>query len=151
MGILSVVDPYETVIKAAQGHAALVEVVNNRIADRHRYGQDTGDWEQDKQGLTISGISGAVPDLDLPIHNVALTASCFGDTFPDAEKVLIALRDFTRRSESITVPINGGLALLYRIIFTSSPTKIVLDEVRPGGGMPAYVVTMRAEVADEFC
>lgn len=151
MGLLSIVDPYETVIKAALAHDALTEVVADRIADRHRYGQDFGDWGQDKKALTISAISGVAPNLDLPIHSIGLQATCFGDTFPDAEQVVIALRDFTRKSERVTIAVEGGLALLYRILFTSSPTKIVLDEVRPAGGMPAFVIPMRAEVADEFC
>ena len=154
MGIISKTDPYETVIKAMLAYAPLTEVCGQQIANRHKYGQTNGNrivWEQDSQALTLSPIAGAPPDLYLPIHNVTMQATCFGDTFPDAEQVYLALQSFTRNTESETIATSGGLVLLYRIILTSAPSSTVLDEVRTAGGMPALLVTLRAEVEEDFC
>lgn len=151
MSTLAIVDPLSVVIQAALDFPALKDVVDTRIADRHRYGQDEGDWEQDKPALTISTLSGTPPNLDLPLHRIALQAVCYGDTFADAGQVLLALQQFTRLTERKYIDVTEGVALLYLINLTSSPSKLVLDEVRASGGMPAYVVTMLAEVAEAYC
>ena len=144
------VDALDALIHLALADSGLSSLLSNRIADRHRYGQDTGDWPQDAQALTLSPVPGAVPDVDCGTQVMQVDARCYGDTFFAAGEVYKKLVDFTRHDARrvVTVP-DVGEALIYNVTLNGTPRKEMLDEVRPNGGMPAFIVNLICRVAEQ--
>ena len=152
------VDPYEAVINLARANDSVKAVcdvfedgvyLRTQVDMRHGYGQDDGDWELDSQALTFTPLGG-VPDLDLRVQAVSMEARCYGDTTNEAWAVFKALMEMCRVNGQRTVDITAGRALVYWVRPTTGPRLMVEDEIRPSGGMPCWVVQLKAEVSEEL-
>lgn len=139
------VDPYEALIKLAAADADIASVTGGRVAMRHRYGQQTGDWSQTAASLVLLP-AGGLQRTDVDIYEFQVEARCYGDTPYLAGTVLRALRDWTRNVAKSTVAVVEGTALVYYAIIASNARLIIDDDVRAGEGMPAYLVQLNAAV-----
>jgi len=164
------VDPYEALINLARTDPSIMGVcgvynpapplgdgawLRTQVDMRHRYGQENEDvydgprWAQDSQGLTFTP-SGGSPELDVRVQAITFEARCYGDTVKDAADVYKALMELCRVNEQRVVPVTGGSALVYWARPLTGPRSIVEPEVRPNGGMPCWVVQIKAEVSEEL-
>lgn len=144
-------DPFEAVIALAAADAGLAAITGGRVDMLHRYGQDVNDWPLNAQALTLTPATGAVPELNDPVQNLALAARCYGDTPLEAGQVYMKLVDWLRASAiKRTVAVTGGTALVYFVQPVSSPALGLDDEIRPGGGMPFLGIQLQAQVSELF-
>lgn len=142
------IDPVEAVIKLARADSALSTATGGRIDNRHRYGQDAGDWALGASSLVIFPSTGT-PRLDLNLQGIQLEARCYGDTYFAAGAVYQKLVDFTRHNERRTVTTSAGKALVYYVVVRTQPRQVMDEEARPSGGMPLYQVFLEALVAEQ--
>jgi len=154
------VDPYEAVISLARGdpsikavcdvfHSVTGAYLRTQVDMRHGYGQDNGDWELDSQALTFTPMGG-VPDLYVRVHAIAVEARCYGDTTNEAWAVYKALSEMCRVNEQRVIPITAGNALVYWVKPATGPRLMVVDEIRPSGGMPCWTIQLKAEISEEL-
>lgn len=143
------VDALEVIIAAMKADAAVNAAAGGRIDDRHRYGQNSGDWSQSAAALTISPAAGLPLLSDNGAWRGVYSALCFGDTPYDAGVVLKALKTFTDTNARRVIAVTEGNALLYYAVLRGAARLVLIDDVRPDGGMPAYQVLIEALVADQ--
>lgn len=144
---MMIVDPVEAVINLAKGHAGLTAVTGGQIDIRHRYGQDAGDWPLNSQALILAPVGG-LDATDPTVQRAAIEARCYGDTYYDAGQVFRELRQLCKgvRRAAHT---GGGLALVYYLVIRGNLRRMMDDEIRPNGGMPAFQVILETAVAEE--
>ena len=159
------VDPYEAIIALARldpSIATLCSVFDSitgaflwtQVDMRHHYGQEHPSydgirWDQASQGLTFTP-SGGSPELFVRVAAVTLEARCYGDTPEEAQEVYRALMEFCRINGQRVIPVTGGNALVYWVRPQGGPRLIMDLDVKPSGGMPCWVVQLKAEVSEEL-
>jgi len=140
------VDPYEAVIKLAQADYNLADVTGNQIAQRHRYGQDSSEWDLDSAALVFRPVGGP-PDLHLGQQRVQIEAHCYADTPIECGEIVRALIEWTRQPRRV-VEVTEGDALVYYVLPRANARLLMDDEIRPQG-MPDYMVLLESAVAEQ--
>ena len=141
------VDPYEAVIKLAQADYALSDVTSNQIAQRHRYGQDSSEWDLDSQALVFRPVGG-LPDLYVSQQRVQIEAHCYADTPLECGEIVTALIEWTRQPRRV-VNVTNGQAMVYYVLPRANARLLMDDEIRPQG-MPDYMVLLEAAVSEDL-
>lgn len=139
------VDPLEAVIKLAAADSALNSATGGRIANRHRYGQQTGDWPLTAAALILIP-AGGLARTRLNVFETQIEARAYGDTFYNANAVALALRNWSRSVAKTVIAVTGGDALVYRVTVDANGRAMIDDNIRPGDGMPAIALQLFAEV-----
>ena len=139
------VDPYEAVIKLAQADYNLADVTGDQIAQRHRYGQDSSEWDLDSAALVFRPVGG-LPDLYIGQRIVQMEAHCYADTPLECEEIVGALIEWTRQPRRV-VEVTDGSALVYYVLPRANARLLMDEEIRPQG-MPDYMVLLEAAVAE---
>lgn len=141
-----IVDPVEAVLNLAAMDADLVVATDGQIAERHRYGQDIGDWAYKSQSLIIQPGGGVPADIYQSVQRIMLVARCYGETPHEAAEVYQALIGFCRyngRRPVLTVP---GMALVYYVVARTAPLLLFDEDL----DMPFYQVNLEAEIAENL-
>jgi hypothetical protein len=141
------VDAIEAVLKLAQAYSGLATITGGRIAQRHRYGQDSGDWPLNGSSLILSP-AGGDGLLYVTAQKQLIEARCYGDTPYACGQVWRELVAFSRVDGRRTVVVTEGVALVYYVIVRAQPRLLMDEEIRPNGGMPAYAAVLEADVAE---
>lgn len=141
------VDPYEAVIALAKDDPDLYAICSGQIAMEHKYGQDTGEWDQESNSLIFRPIGG-LPDIYIGMQRVQIEAYCYGDTPHDCSEVYDKLIAFTRQPRR-TVGVTEGIALVHYVLTRANARLINDEEIRPHG-MPVYLVLIEAAVAEDL-
>lgn len=139
------VDPVEAVIKLAQADSDLATATNSQIANRHRYGQDSGDWAYKSQSLIVQPASGQ-PNIYNGVQRLLLQARCYGETPAKAAEVWKGLQGLTRVERRRTVAVTPGTALVYFVVAQSAPIQLFDEDL----SMPFYQVNLLASVAEDL-
>lgn len=141
------VDPLEAVIKLAQADSGLNTITGGRIAQRHHYGQDAGEWALDAASLVFRPVGGP-PQLSVCAWQIQAEAWCYADTPFLCGQVSRRLRAWCRAVNKAAIAVIEGDALVYWVVARSEPRLMMDGDVRPNG-MPAYVMLLEASVAEE--
>ncbi|MBX3056928.1 MAG: hypothetical protein KF770_10690 [Anaerolineae bacterium] len=141
------IDAVEAVINLAKNHSGLTAVTGGRIDIRHRYGQDAGDWPLNSRALILSPVGG-LDAADPTVQRAAIEARCYGDTYYDAGLVYRELRALCKQTRR-AAHTGASLALVYYLVIRGNLRRMMDDEIRPNGGMPAFQVILETAVAEE--
>lgn len=141
------IDPLEALLNLAKADSGLNDATTGQIDNRHRYGQDTGDWELNSPSLIFTP-TGGPSQLYVEVQKVQLEARCYGDTPYDAGLIARKLVDFARVNQRRTVQVTEGKALVYYAVIRGQTRLDFDEEIRPNGGMPFYSVQLEAEVSE---
>lgn len=144
------VDPFEAVIALAQRDSDLRHETNGQIDLWHRYGQDANDWPLNSKAFTLTPTTGVPPQLNDEVQRLGFEARCYGNTPFDAGQVYKKFVDWVRKAERQVVEVTGGKALVYYVVPTTSPRFGLEEKLRPGGGMPYYAISLKAEISELF-
>lgn len=140
---MATVDPYEAVIKLAQGDIDLATLTGNRIAQQHKYGQDAGEWALNAASLVFRPVAG-LPELYVEWQRVQLEAICYADTPYKCGEIHRALIAWTRQPRRV-VTVSDGLALVYYVLPRANARLLMDADIRPAG-MPGYLTLIEAAV-----
>jgi len=143
---MMIVDPYEAVIKLAQADYRLAELTGNQIAQRHQYGQDSGEWSQESASLIFRPVGGP-PDLYIGQQRIQVEAHCYADTPIECGEIVRALIEWTRQPRRV-IEVTEGDALVYYIVPRANARLLMDTEIRPQG-MPDYMVLLEAAISEE--
>src|SRR5512145_620195 len=111
------IDPYKAILAYFQSDSTLVDLVNGRIALKHKFSKDA--WPTPSKALTIAATTGY--EQDKYQSRIRFEAHCFGASQVEASTVgnrVIQLCDDFVRTASTTA---DGDALIYWIVTDDSP------------------------------
>jgi len=120
-----VIDPLETVIQYLKGLPSLVDLLGDRIASKHRYGES---WAVGEPSLTVR-LDGGVPDLYVPVQQPRLEVRCYASDQPHAMWVWANLLTITRSTHRVQVATTRGPALLHYLQQASGPSLLFDDQL----------------------
>ncbi len=119
------IDPLECVIRWLQQDAALVALVGDRIAAKHRYPErvDVSGWSRDDAGLMVR-LDGGIPSLYVAIQPIRLEIRCYASSQYLASRAWQRLVELSRETERQAVLTSTGSALLYWFHQSSGPSML---------------------------
>lgn len=146
------IDPLETVLSFLKTDGALAELVGNRIASKHRFGdasraqagQGAPYWQIGSAGLTVR-LDGGDPEIYAPVQNVRLEVRCYAQGAHEAMQVWRRVVELARGCERVSVDTSDGGALLHEFLQASGPSTLWDNNL----GMDFVLSFFNASVSEE--
>ncbi len=111
----------ESAIAYLRGNAGLSALVGDRVADKHRFGVQSGDWPVPSSAVQVR-YDGGGSELYLTVQVSRLEITCYGKSRYEATKVYNALVTACRASTKVPVQTTQGKALVYWMNLVSAPS-----------------------------
>jgi hypothetical protein len=123
------IDPLEAVIALLRADGSLTELVGDRIAAKHRYGdaskqiagQGAPGWSTDDAGLALR-LDGGSPELYAPLQDVRIEARIYAGSQIEGMQVWMRLVEISRDVDRALVDTTGGRALVHEFLQDSGPS-----------------------------
>ena len=140
------IDPLAAVIALVKADVGLQALVEDRIAERHKFGLTTARaWPTPAPALQLLPVPGTQPDREVGFQRLRLEARCYGDRPATAGEVYAALVALTRRTNRAVVPTANGAALIYFLLLDGTPESGFDDDIK----IDVQRVYLVAEVAED--
>lgn len=119
------IDPLEAVIAWLFAHGELADLVDERVAPRHKFGEDgprkPNAWPRGALAIQVR-YDGGAGELYLPTQRVRLEFRLYGGSYSDCSALYMALVAATRRAQRQVVETANGNALIYWLNLVSGPS-----------------------------
>lgn len=149
------IDPLETAIVYLMQDGALKELVGDRIAAKHRYGDSSPamaghgakGWAVGASGLAVR-VDGGTPDIYAELQEVRLDARCYADSAANAMKVWRRLVEISRETDRVEVETQSGTALLHSLLQESGPSTLYDNTIGMDFVLAFFSVTVGEEAIE---
>lgn len=140
------IDALAVVVKHISQDADVMALCDIRIAPRHKYSNTTvaGAWKTPAKGIELQYDPGGTPDIEQPVQNIRIRASCYGEDDYQASRVYNTLVHVCRNANRIVVTTSNGIAFLYWLLLDSSPETQFNNDI----SMPFVQVFLTARIAE---